>query len=168
MYKLNDKQKRFALEYLKDLNATQAAIRAGYSEKTAYSIGQRLLKNVEIKALIEEEQKKVAEKTGLSAEWVVVELMDLVRICKAAVPVMRKEGKELVETGEYKIDSFGANKALELLGRHLDMFGERTPGDTNITLNLNQSLVMALHEVRKKAELEKLNGASNRIKPLIG
>ena len=38
----------FVDEYLVDLNATQAAIRAGYSEKTAYSIGQRLLKNVEV------------------------------------------------------------------------------------------------------------------------
>ena len=44
------KQKRFCDEYLIDTNATQAAIRAGYSEKTAYSIGQRLLKDVEVSA----------------------------------------------------------------------------------------------------------------------
>ena len=44
--KLNEKQKMFCEEYIIDLNATQSAIRAGYSEKTAYSIGQRLLKKV--------------------------------------------------------------------------------------------------------------------------
>ena len=44
---LNDKQRRFVNEYLIDLNATQAAIRAGYSQKTAYSHGERLLKNVD-------------------------------------------------------------------------------------------------------------------------
>ena len=47
---MTPKQQRFIDEYLIDLNATQAAIRAGYSEKTAYSMGSRLLKNVEIQA----------------------------------------------------------------------------------------------------------------------
>ena len=46
---MTEKRKRFAEEYLFDFNATQAAIRAGYSERTAYSIGQRLLKDVEVK-----------------------------------------------------------------------------------------------------------------------
>lgn len=50
--KLSQKQERFITEYPKDMNATQAAIRAGYSPKTAYSQGQRLLKNVEIKKAI--------------------------------------------------------------------------------------------------------------------
>jgi len=47
--KLTEKQKRFVAEYIKDYNATQAAIRAGYSEQTAYSQGNRLLKYVDIK-----------------------------------------------------------------------------------------------------------------------
>ena len=54
--KLTDKQKRFVEEYLVDLNATQAAIRAGYSEQTAYSIGQRLLKKVEVQEAIQQAQ----------------------------------------------------------------------------------------------------------------
>ena len=45
---MTDKQKKFVLEYMIDMNATQAAIRSGYSLRTAYSHGQRLLKNVEI------------------------------------------------------------------------------------------------------------------------
>ena len=56
---MNAKQRRFAEEYLKDLNATQAAIRAGYSERTAYSQGQRLLKNVEIKNAIKEVRERI-------------------------------------------------------------------------------------------------------------
>ena len=50
---LNEKQKRFVLEYLIDLNATQAAIRAGYSKKTAYSMGQQNLKKLEIQKAIQ-------------------------------------------------------------------------------------------------------------------
>lgn len=60
---LNDKQKLFYKEYLVDSNATQAAKRAGYSEKTAYSQGQRLLKHVEgqqyMKELMAEKEKKL-------------------------------------------------------------------------------------------------------------
>ena len=60
---LNDKQKLFYNEYLVDSNATQAAIRAGYSKKTAYSQGQRLLKHVEGKKymteLMEEKESKL-------------------------------------------------------------------------------------------------------------
>lgn len=54
MAELNEKQKRFCHEYIKDRNATKAAIRAGYAEKTAYSQGQRLLKKVEASAYIAE------------------------------------------------------------------------------------------------------------------
>ena len=56
---MNAKQEMFVNEYLIDYNATKAAIRAGYSEKTAYSIGQRLLKNVEVKKSIKEQREKI-------------------------------------------------------------------------------------------------------------
>ena len=59
MAEMTAKQKRFCDEYLIDLNATQAAIRSGYSEKTAYSQGQRMLKNVEVKAYIDAELEKI-------------------------------------------------------------------------------------------------------------
>lgn len=70
---LNDKQRRFVEEYLIDLNATQAAIRAGYSEKTGYSHGQRMLKNVEIQNAIQEAQKKLSERTQITQERVLAE-----------------------------------------------------------------------------------------------
>lgn len=69
-----DKQARFVAEYLVDLNATQAAIRAGYSAKTAYSQGDRLLKNVEVAAAVAERQKSIAGKLEITQERVVAEL----------------------------------------------------------------------------------------------
>lgn len=65
---LTPKQAAFAREYLVDLNATQAAIRAGYSEKTAYSQGQRLLKNAEVQAAIAKAQAQRAKRLQLTAD----------------------------------------------------------------------------------------------------
>lgn len=78
---LTDKQRRFVDEYLIDLNATQAAIRAGYSEKTARSVGSENLTKPDIAALIQEKQKKAAAK----AEWTAADrLAALKRISDAA------------------------------------------------------------------------------------
>ena len=65
---ITPKQLRFVDEYMIDFNATQAAIRAGYSEKTAYSQGQRLLKNVEVQAEIAKRSEKHAAKLDITAE----------------------------------------------------------------------------------------------------
>lgn len=69
-------QAAFVREYLVDLNATQAAIRAGYSKRTAYSQGQRLLKNVEIQKAIQAAISKRAEHTDITAEKVLVRLWE--------------------------------------------------------------------------------------------
>lgn len=67
---MTEKQERFALEYQKDCNATKAAIRAGYSEKTAYSIGQELLKKPEIQnALKERKSELVATSEQIKKFW---------------------------------------------------------------------------------------------------
>lgn len=70
---LNEKQKQFVQEYLVDLNATQAAKRAGYSERTAYSQGQRLLKHDEIQRAIQEARKEQMERTDITADRVLTE-----------------------------------------------------------------------------------------------
>ncbi len=67
---LNDKQSAFVREYLVDFNATQAAIRAGYSKKTAAQLGHTLLRNVEIQACLAEFRQKAAEKTLTDTAWV--------------------------------------------------------------------------------------------------
>jgi phage terminase small subunit len=71
--KLTPKQEQFVREYLIDLNATQAAKRAGYSERTAYSQGQRLLKDVEIQQAITEAMNNRAQRTGITADRVLQE-----------------------------------------------------------------------------------------------
>jgi phage terminase small subunit len=68
--KITPKHQRFISEYLLDLNATRAAKSAGYSHKTAYSAGQRLLKDVEISRLIAEKSKEHLDKIDISVERV--------------------------------------------------------------------------------------------------
>lgn len=72
---LTAKQQRFAEEYLIDLNATQAAIRAGYSRKTADKQGPRLLACPPIKAAIDAAKMKRSEQTGIDAEWMLQRLV---------------------------------------------------------------------------------------------
>ncbi|MDH2234558.1 terminase small subunit [Delftia tsuruhatensis] len=71
---LTPKQERFAAEYLIDLNATQAATRAGYSAKTAASQGERLLRNVEVAKAIQEAQAARSERTEITQDMVLREL----------------------------------------------------------------------------------------------
>lgn len=72
--KLTAKQQRFVEEYLVDLNATQAAIRAGYSKKTAQEQSSRLLSNVMVAAEIEARRTVVSKKLEISREWVLERL----------------------------------------------------------------------------------------------
>lgn len=71
---MNAKQAQFVREYLIDLNATQAAKRAGYSDATAYSQGQRLLKDAEVAAELEKAMSKRADRTDITADRVLEEL----------------------------------------------------------------------------------------------
>jgi len=120
---LTDKQQRFCEEYLIDLNATQAAIRAGFSEKTARSQGQRLLTNVDIQNHLQSAKEKLSEKTELTQEWVLNRFKDISDRCMQAVPVMERNDEGiLVESGEYKFDSSGANKATEMIGKLIGAF----------------------------------------------
>jgi phage terminase small subunit len=123
---LNDKQRLFCDEYLIDMNAKQAAIRAGYSPKTAENQASRLLSYVKVQEYIKEKQNKLTEKLELDAEWVLRRLKEISDRCVQAEPVMvRNSDGEMVESGEYRFDSSGANKATELIGKHLGMFGDK-------------------------------------------
>lgn len=118
---LTAKQERFVQEYLLDLNATQAAIRAGYSAKTANEQGARLLANVSVREAIEVAKEDRSERTELTQDWVVSKLRENVERAMQAVPVMDKDGP----TGEFKYDGAVANRALELLGKHIGMFTDK-------------------------------------------
>ena len=131
--KLTAKQAAFIHEYLIDLNGTQSAIRAGYSKKTANEQSTRLLANVHIRAAVDKALKKRANKSEISAQWVLDSLKAVAERCMTAVPVMVRDGDEWVESGEWKFDSSGANKSLELIGKHLGMFmGTEKPAEPNL------------------------------------
>lgn len=124
--KLTPKQAAFVSEYLVDLNATQAAERAGYSKKTAKSQGQRLLTKVDIAKSISAAQAERQERTEINQDYVLHSLKTVVERCMEAVPVLDSDGQA---TGFWRFNAPGANKALELLGKHLGMFKDKLEAD---------------------------------------
>lgn len=152
---VTEKQKRFCDEYLTDLNATQAAVRAGYSNKTAYSIGEENLRKPEIKEYIE---KRMAEKES----QLIANQDEVMRYLTA---VMRREKMESVvvtlntEKTSYVPDKNGtmrkqtvkqeipqiieipaqlrdANKAAELLGKAYGIYTDKVDVDADMDLNI--------------------------------
>ena len=147
MAKLTAKQKRFAEEYLIDLNATQAAIRAGYKvskKKSANEIGSQLLKNTQVSAEIEKAMAERSRRTGVNQDRVIQELAriafvnpqniinaedasvrvdatedDLACIQSVKVKTSYSDKGDMTER-EVKLND--KIKALELLGKHLGMF----------------------------------------------
>lgn len=113
---LTPKQQRFVEEYLIDLNATQAAIRAGYSADTADVQGPRLLGNVRVMEAINALKAERSRETKIDAAWVLKSAAAVFERCMQAEPVRDREGNE---TGEYTFNAAGANKALELIGKHI-------------------------------------------------
>ena len=138
--KLTDKQQRFCEEYLVDLNATQAAVRAGYSEKTAGAIGFENLRKPEIQAYLQKLKEEQSERTQITADSVLSRLNQVADRCMQSEPVMVREGNKMVPSGEYKFDSSGANKALELLGKHLVLFTDK------VDLTAKQQINVTLDE----------------------
>ena len=118
---LTPKQARFVEEYLIDLNATAAAKRAGYSERTAYAQGQRLLKNVEIAVAIQKAQEARSERTRIDQDWVIERLVGVYEASMEARPVCDKNGEEK----GFTFNPTAANRALELIGKHKGMFIDR-------------------------------------------
>lgn len=136
--KASNKHELFCREYIVDYNGTQAAIRAGYSKKTARSQASTMLTNPNILTHIKELQKEQTERLAITADWVVHQLVDVVKKSKEPEPVMEwnYEEKALVKTGEYTFDSKGATKALELLGKHLGMYTDKVEEKVDMQLNI--------------------------------
>lgn len=109
-------------EYLIDLNATQAAIRAGYSPKTANPQGARLLANASVAAAVKAGIEARSIRTELTQDWVLERLKENVERSMQAKPVLDKQGQE---TGAYQYEGSVANGALQLIGRHLAMFTDK-------------------------------------------
>ncbi len=133
--KLTPKQKKFCEEYIVDLNATQAAIRAGYSKRTANEQGSQNLAKLSIQETIQELMAQRSKRTEITADYVLTNLKEVAERCMQKKPVLNSGGNE---TGKFRFEYAGANKALELLGRHLGMFTDkvehRGQGSVNIIL----------------------------------
>ncbi|EKN6369225.1 terminase small subunit [Yersinia enterocolitica] len=148
MAKLTDKQELFAREYLKDLNATQAAIRAGYSEKTAQVQSSRLLSNVMVQQRVGELAAERNIRVGIDADYVLRQAVKLHERCMQEVePITDRRGEEITdEDGKtiFGFDAKGAAAALKLVGEHISVQAFKVNVKTEhagmIGLNLNKSL----------------------------
>ena len=147
MAKLTAKQQRFVDEYLIDLNATQAAIRAGYSEKTAFSIGTENLRKPLIQKAIQQRKQAREQRTEITQDRVIQELA-AIGFARAAdyAKIVPGGGVDFVSTDELTESQKAAVvsiketqngteirladklKALELIGKHLGMFDRNTNG----------------------------------------
>jgi phage terminase small subunit len=164
---LTAKQERFVAEYLIDLNATQAAIRAGYSEKTANEQGSRLLANVKIASAVAEAQAKRSERTHITQDMVLAEIAkigfsDLRKaVAWSGQTVTLKNSEELDDdtaaaVSEVALTQSGLRikmhdklSALEKLGKHLGMFGGEGGGDGDVPrLNINITSDAPVRDVR--------------------
>lgn len=155
---MTERQKRFCEEYLIDLNATQAAIRAGYSPKTANEQGCQVLANISVRARIDEALAERSRRTGVNQDRVIRELA---RVAFAnATDVVDFETAELIQSAtsddtaaiasvkvktiptsdglgiEREIRMADKLKALELLGRHMGMFTDnlKVAGDLGVQI----------------------------------
>lgn len=161
MAKLTPKQKRFVAEYMVDLNATQAAIRAGYSEKRASEIGYQLLQKTTVQAEIRKAMADREERTGVTQDWVVQELYKIAHADRGGIAkvvggvrVVLTDTDELddeqraalvgVEATKFgiKVTTCDKLKALELLGRHLGMFTDKQEisADTTLRVEMDKGL----------------------------
>lgn len=141
MPKLTEKQKRFCEEYLIDLNATQAAIRAGYSRKTAYRIGAELLQKTSVSEHLKQLMDERSKRTEITADRVLAELAAIAFSDRTEIAKVNAKGmvqftptndltndvKKIIagiEEGKYgtKVTTYDKLKALELIGKHLGLF----------------------------------------------
>lgn len=130
MAKLTDKQELFAREFIKDLNATQAAIRAGYSGKTARAIGSENLTKPDIQQRVAELNQERLERVQIDADYVLRQAVKLHERCMQEVePLTDRRGEEITdEQGRtiYGFDAKGAAAALKLVGEHITVQAFKT------------------------------------------
>jgi len=160
--KLTEKQKRFVQEYLVDLNATQAAIRAGYSEKSAARIAVELLNKTQVSAELQKAMKNRQKRVEITQDMVLAELAaiafangadfaainrnGLVRLVPTdTLPDDKKKAIASIKEGQYgtEVKLYDKVRALEMLGRHLGMFDNHgagaDPEENNIFEVIDQS-----------------------------
>lgn len=147
MADLNDQQERYCHEYIIDLNGTQAAIRAGYSEKSARQIAAEHMSKPSIRKRISELAAQRNEAVGLSAQFVIEGIIKNIRRCEQSERVRLPNGDPLMcetEDGEvaavFRYESTSALKGYELLGKHLKIFTDKVEHSGSIDTMSDEEL----------------------------
>ena len=150
---VTDKQRAFIQEYILDYNATQAAIRAGYSTRTAKEQGARLLSNVNVSDELQKEVAKRSVRTGITADRVIQELARIALVNPADINNMDDSARDdTAAINGYKVRTYTDKdgiiktetdiklcdkiRALELLGKHIGIFTD--------TLNLSGGIKITM------------------------
>lgn len=144
--KLTAKQEMFCQEYLIDLNATQAAIRAGYSAKTANVIGPENLAKPCIAELIVKAKAERIETVKIDAAYVLTQAKKLHERCMQEERVM----VDGVVVGDYKFEHTGAAKGLEIIGKHIDVKAFDNSLDVNVKSDLASMIALSRGRVNDK------------------
>ena len=133
---MNAKQKRFCDEYLIDCNATQAAIRAGYSPKTAKQIGQENLTKPDLKKYIDEQLERIhSEKTADAQE--VLEYLTAVMRGEHTEQVLKLIGEGVQTVTDIDVSARERLKAAELIGKRYGMFKDNVNVDLEPVVIVN-------------------------------
>ena len=135
--KLTPRQERFVKEYLVDLNATQAAIRAGYSAKTANRIGPELLGKTCVAAAIARQKEKRAAKIELTAEKVLEMNLRFYKVNSELIPKETFGGQATTK------DAAAAAKALDMLNKHFGWY-EKPDGSKDAAISSLASTLQGL------------------------
>ncbi len=159
---MTEKQRRLVEEYLIDLNMTQAAIRAGYSPKSAARIGVKLVNKSQVQQAIEKAKANRAKRTEITQDYVVNTLLEVVERCMQRAPVCNMKGEQVQDDQGRDVWQFNgrdANKALDLLGKHLGMFqgnGTGRPATHKEILERYRNGGLSLKEAAIEFELNNL------------
>lgn len=153
---LSEQRQRFVDEYLIDLNGTQAAIRAGYSPKTAQEQASRLLSNVMVQQAVAERMAERSRRTGVNQDRIILELAkigfakitDVIDSDTAKIKAdASADDLACIQSVKIKPNEWGIEReirlydkksALELLGKHFGMFKDKL--DINMDMDLNISI----------------------------
>ncbi len=130
---LTPKQKLFTQEYTKDLNSTKAAIRAGYSRRTADRIGPELLGETWVAEAVQQALQKRSDKVELDAEWVLREFKEIYDRSMAHKPVLDRQGNT---TGQWQYDGSNAIRALENIGKHVRFYPTEPQNASQTNVNV--------------------------------
>ena len=147
-FKLTGKQARFVIEYAVSFNATQSALKAGYTAniECARVIGCESLIKVNVAAALDYVKAERAERCKIDGDWIISRLKMIVERCLQVEEVVDKEGNKI---GICVFDAAGANKALELAGRSIGFWQDKLKLDATLAMTIEERL----DKLRKDREM---------------